>query len=147
MTITVSTCAIAATLIFFFANYIGYIFVRDSVTADYVGNVIVWYSLFIFFDWAKTMFNSLIRGFDKNSSMDIICSLILLFIFLPLGMLMTFSFEMGYKGFWYGNYISMVILTAICGMNFFYIGFDEKKQKSENKPKKEEQIDDYDDDD
>jgi MATE family multidrug resistance protein len=139
--LTIAICCFISAIILIFAYSIGYIFVRDVLTVEYVGNVIRWYSIFIFFDWAKTMFNTSIRGLSKHSSMDLICSLILLFIFLPLGLLMTFSFKLGYKGFWYGNYISMVLLTAICGLYFFFLDAEgEKKAFHLEKEKKNKEI-------
>ena len=128
--LTVSTCSVFSLAILFFSYKIGYIYVRDPLTVEYVGNVLKWYSIFIFFDWAKSIFNSAIRGVDKHSHMDIISSLILTFIFLPLGMLLMFSFKFGYKGFWFGNYISMVVLTVICGLYFYFINRTDEIKKT-----------------
>jgi len=131
--IAIVTCSLISVMIYLFSYEVAFIFVKDDTTAEYVGNVIKWYSIYIFFDWGKTFFNSSIRGLSKNSSMDLICSLILLFIFLPLGLLMTFSFKLGYKGFWYSNYISMVLLTTICGLYFFSLESENGSLKKNTK--------------
>lgn len=151
MILIIAFCSgtIISILIFNFAYKLGYIFVKDELTVEYVGNVIIWYSIFLYFDWGKTILNSFIIGIDRNSSMDMICSLILVFIFLPLGMLMTFSFKLGYKGFWYCNYISMVLLTLICYLYYYNLktnvekdGYHELKKTKISKSKNNSDDDD-----
>ena len=119
-------------LTFIFSYTIPNIYVEDPIVISNVGFVLRWYSLFIFFDSSYHFINGAIKGIQKHSMINFVCSLILILIFIPLGLLFTFAFDYGYKGFWMSNFLSMFCFCLLFGGYFYYL-LKELEEKKESK--------------
>ena len=117
-------------LTFIFAYSIPLIYVDDQVVISNVGFVLRWYSLFIFFDSAYHFINGAIKGIQKHSMINLVCSLILILIFIPLGLLFTFAFEYGYLGFWMSSFLSMFSFCFLFGGYFYYLLFELEEKRA-----------------
>jgi Na+-driven multidrug efflux pump len=106
---------------YIFAYSIPQLYVDDEVVINNVGLVLRWYSLFIYFDSAYHFINGAIKGIQKHSMINFVCSLILILIFIPLGLLFSFAFNYGYLGFWMSSFISMFSFCFLFGGYFYYL--------------------------
>src|SRR5690606_1280982 len=92
----------------------------------YVMNI---YCIIIFFDWANNILNSILKGLNLHTYINIIFSLLHIFFFLPLGFLLSFTFGYDYVGFWYSIFLSMILFTVIQYLYFNKLNLEMESKK------------------
>jgi Na+-driven multidrug efflux pump len=89
------------------------LYVHNPEVGENFAYVINIYCVVIFFDWASNILNSILKGLNLHVMINIMFSLLLIFVFLPIGILLSFTFNFGYVGLWYSIFASMIIFTII----------------------------------
>lgn len=119
-------CLSTSLVVFIFRGYICRLFVADEWIENKLEELLMYYCVFVFFDWMNQVYTSLISNFGSILVLTITKGLFGLFVFLPLGVMLTNTFKIGINGLWYGLY-------AYCLMFFFvsYFIFSKIDLKSE----------------
>jgi Na+-driven multidrug efflux pump len=100
-----------------------------SIIRDNVSFVIKIYCLVIFFDWGYNLILSYLAAINKQTSINISFNLILITLFIPLALLLSFTYKYSYLGFWYSNFASMICFTVISLYIFSNINIDKESLK------------------
>jgi Na+-driven multidrug efflux pump len=98
---------------YFFKYKICRLYVNNTVVAENFAHIINLYCVIIFFDWASNILNSILKGLNLHTTINVLFSLLLLFVFLPIGILLSFTFKYDYAGFWYSIFLAMILFTVI----------------------------------
>jgi MATE family multidrug resistance protein len=98
---------------FMFKYYISRLYVANLQVAENFAYIMNIYCILIFFDWGNHILNAILKGINRHADINILSNLFLLFIFVPLGLLLSFSFKLGYAGFWYSMFSYMILFTLI----------------------------------
>src|SRR5690606_4851218 len=114
---------------FFFKYLISFIYVNNTTVADNFAFIINIYCFMIFFDWGKHILNFILMGLNRHTVVNIISSLSHIFIFVPLGLLLTFSFKFGFAGFWYASFAHLILFTIIQLCYIKYLNIEKNVKK------------------
>lgn len=127
---------------FLFGYYIGYLYLDNSEVNENFAFLVRIYSFIIFFDWGNSLFVYFLKGFNQHTNSRIISNLALIFIFIPVGILLSFTFKLGFMGFWYSVWAFMIIFCLIHGTYLYSIDLNRDQDKIVNSLKNYEESED-----
>jgi MATE family multidrug resistance protein len=131
-------CIMNFLLKYFF--YFLYVDGNENVASDFyfIANL---YCFFIFFDWGSNICIAILKAMNRSQYMALVSSLLLLFIFLPSGLLLGFYAGFGIRGLWYPFFASMFIFSFIYLYFLYNLDFQKEfvKIHKELNTKKEEE--------
>jgi Na+-driven multidrug efflux pump len=113
---------------FIMKYHICYMYVDNEEVCEKFNHIIDLYCVFIFVDWASVILNSILKGINAHIKINIVMSLFILFIFLPIGILLAFTFKYDYAGFWYACFLSMIFF--LISQSIYLKGKDMKKESN-----------------
>jgi MATE family multidrug resistance protein len=114
---------------YFFKYKMCALYVDNPIVCQNFAYVINLYCFIIFFDWASNILNSILKGVNLHTRINVIFSLLLLFVFLPIGILLSFTFGFDYVGFWYSIFASMIVFTIIQYVYLSGLDLEDESQK------------------
>jgi len=120
---------IVSILNFLFGHYLGYIYLDNPEFNENFSFLVKIYSFVMFFDWGDSIFNYFLKGLNRHANLKIISNLSLLFIFIPVGVLLTFVFKLGFMGLWYAMWAYMIIFFFIDGIYLYSIELYKEQDK------------------
>jgi len=128
-------CFIISLFIFFSRGYICHIYIGDNFNlggviliddvCTKISHIVGIYSVFIIFDWINNNCVAILKALNKYKTTNLVASGMQISIFLPLALILTYTYGLGYAGMWYSAFSSSLIVSII---NLHYIlGMDFKK--------------------
>jgi Na+-driven multidrug efflux pump len=136
VTLTIIFTIIEMVFIFVTKDCLSYLYISNDIEiSNKVSHILFLFGIFIIFDNANNLCKSIINGYEQNNYFNLVISLLQIFVFIPLGLLLAFSFKLRYAGFWYSIFTSMVI-SFLIGISFLSV-----TMKNDSNALKKEDID------
>ena len=130
--LTLGIASVASVVNFSLSHYIGYMYLNNPAVIENFAFLIKIYSVVIFFDWGNSIFNNFLKGFNRHADMKIISNLALMFIFIPIGILLAFTFKLGLFGLWYALYAYIITFCFVYGFSIYYIDLEKEQDQIVN---------------
>lgn len=111
-------CILASVLLFCIKFFIISIFTNDTNVSSILDRLISFYCIILFLDWMTQVYSSLIDSYTSIHYLTIIRGLFGIFIFIPLGVILSNYSSLGIFGYWISFY-SFITFFFIVYMIYF----------------------------